>query len=337
MSEGKSAFQSFASAGYNPESVKSLLDHYQSLNPYESLFAAVPVGKVVRATELVTREWLHRQIFYHEWLKPAGNLTHGASVVLARDQRRHMRIAIDIPDQFGDLEEPCAQLLVRLGPHLMRAFELNQRLEAAAATQNALEGLLARIDGAAALLGAHAQVLTINRRAEALARAATLVRIMPANRLTFPKPDYETAFQRALSAALGVVMSSGPCAFAVADRTMGNATVHVLPLRAVSGMAATFARPQALLVIAPTRTGITAPADLLRALYRLTNAEAALVLQIAGGLSVTEAADALGVTRTTARNQLATAMAKLDVHRQAELVGLVAGLAPRLTLNGPGM
>src|SRR5262245_4205347 len=53
MSESKSGFQSFVSAGYSPESVRSLIDHYQSLNPYESLFAAVPTGRVVRATELV--------------------------------------------------------------------------------------------------------------------------------------------------------------------------------------------------------------------------------------------------------------------------------------------
>jgi DNA-binding CsgD family transcriptional regulator len=109
--------------------------------------------------------------------------------------------------------------------------------------------------------------------------------------------------------------------------------VVVLPLRTISAGAATMAAgAQALLVIREAGTGVTAPADLLRALYRLTNAEAEVVLQIAAGLSVAEAADALGVTRTTAGNQLAAAMAKLDVRRQAELVGLVAGLAPTLEL-----
>jgi DNA-binding CsgD family transcriptional regulator len=334
MIEGQGFVQHPAHAGYNPDSVKSLVEHYQQINPYEPIHRAMPVGKVVKATSLVTRDWLERQAFYHEWLKPAGNYTHGAGIVIARDQRRQMRISMDIPDRLGELEEPCAQLLTRLGPHLARAFELNERLEAAVATQSVLQAVLSRIDGAAAVLGPYAQVFAINQRAEALARAATLVRITPVNRLVFRRSDDDTAFQRALAAALGPRGSNGPCAFIVEDRDRGSANVVVLSLRAVSGGAATMtAGPQALLVIREAGTAVTAPAELLRSLYPLTNAEAALVLQIAGGLSVTEAADALGVTRTTARNQLAAAMAKLNVHRQAELVGLVAGLAPRLNLE----
>jgi DNA-binding CsgD family transcriptional regulator len=333
--EGTGMVESSAHAGYNPDSIKSLFAHYRHINPYEALFKGLPVGKTVKATSVTTRDWLERQVFYHEWLKPAGDYTHGASVVVARDPRRLMRANFDIPDRLGHLEEPCAQLLTRLGPHLARAFELNERLEAAVATQGVLEAMLARIDGAAAVLGAGGQVLAINGRAESLARAAALIRIGLGNRLTFRRPGDETAFQRALAAALGAAGGNGPSAFAVEHRGRGSANVVVLPLRAASnGAAASFARHQALLVIRDARAGVTAPAELLRALYRLTNAEAAVVLQIAAGLSVAEAADALAVSRTTARNQLAAAMAKLDVHRQAELVGLVAGLAPRLDLGG---
>jgi DNA-binding CsgD family transcriptional regulator len=254
-------------------------------------------------------------------------------VVIARDGQRLMRVNFDIPDRLGHLEGPCAQLLTRLAPHLTRAFALNERLEAAVATQSVLEAMLARIDGAAAVLGPQAQVLSLNARAEALARTAALIRVTPCRRLAFQRSNHEAAFQRALAPALGVAVDSGPFAFAVETRA-GPAAVVVLPLRPAGSMAAALAGPRALLVIREARAGVTAPVELLRALYRLTNAEAALVLQIAAGFSVTEAADALGVTRTTARNQLAAAMAKLDVHRQAELVGLVAGLAPRLDLGG---
>jgi DNA-binding CsgD family transcriptional regulator len=332
--QGQRRLEAVALAGYDPDSVRAFLDHYQHLSPFEAPASAIPVGKVFTLPKLVSRDWLQRQVFYHEWLKPAGNITHGASIVVARGERRAMRIGIDIPDRLGELEEPCAHLLARLGPHLLRAFDLNERLEAAVATQNVLEGMLARIDGAAAILGAHGQVFAINSRTEALARAGTLVRITLANRLTFRKADDETALQRALAAALGVTGADGPCAFAVEDVAKGSANVVVLPLRAVSNGAATVVGgQQALLVIREAGAGVTAPADLLRSIYRLTPAEAAIVLQIAAGLSVADAAQVLGVSRATARNQLAAAMAKLDVHRQAELVGLIAGLAPRLDLE----
>ena len=107
----------------------------------------------------------------------------------------------------------------------------------------------------------------------------------------------------------------------------------LLPLRPAGGDAAlTVAGPRALLVVQEARSA-SLPKDLLRSLYRLTNAEAALVLQIASGASVADAAEAGSVTLTTARNQLAAAMAKVGVNRQAELVAAIAALAPRLSLE----
>jgi DNA-binding CsgD family transcriptional regulator len=108
----------------------------------------------------------------------------------------------------------------------------------------------------------------------------------------------------------------------------------VLPLRPAAGNAALPAvTARALLVVRRAGTHAALPGDLLKALFGLTNAEIKLVLRIAAGVSVADAADALGVTRTTARNQLAVAMAKVGVHRQGELVAAVAGLAPRFRLD----
>jgi DNA-binding NarL/FixJ family response regulator len=54
-----------------------------------------------------------------------------------------------------------------------------------------------------------------------------------------------------------------------------------------------------------------------------------LAMQLAAGEPLEAAAAALGVTKGTARIQLKTVFAKLDVHRQSELVALLARL-----LNG---
>jgi len=70
-----------------------------------------------------------------------------------------------------------------------------------------------------------------------------------------------------------------------------------------------------------------------KALYGLTAAESNVVVHIAAGESVRDAAESLGVSRATLRNELVAAMAKLGVHRQAEMVGLVAGLMPRVALG----
>jgi DNA-binding CsgD family transcriptional regulator len=320
-------------SGIAPEHVASYLAHYHAQNPYTGMFARLKEGRVYTTTEFGTRAWIRRHPFFHEWLKPAGNLTHGASVVLARDRRRLMRVCIDIPDRFGDTEQTCALLLRRLGPHLTRAFSVNERLQGTVATEQVLEGMLDRIDGAAAILGAQGRVLALNRRAEVMARAGRLLRIDAVGRLTFRHADAEAGFRQALAVALGSLLDGTPSAFTAP----GGVSVVVLPLRpATAGAALPTAASRALLVARQPDATAALPGDLLKTLYRLTNAEIEVVLRIAAGVSVADAADALGVARTTARNQLGAAMAKMGVHRQGELVAVLAGLAPRLRLDHGG-
>ena len=320
-------------SGLPEEQLKSYMEHYHALNPYNALFNRLDVGKVYTVTGLGSRQWLRGHAFYHEWLKPAGDFTYGASMVVARDQQRLFRITFDMSERQAHLEDVCARLLNRLGPHLARAFEVNERLQAAAATEAMLAGLIDRIDGAAIILGPEARVLALNRQAEALARRASLFRISLPGRLAFRSPDHEASFRRSLAVALGALSHGAPYAFPAGDSEAGPITVVLLPLRPAGGGAAlTVAGPRALLVVQEARSA-SLPKDLLRSLYRLTNAEVALVLQIASGASVADAADAGGVTLTTARNQLAAAMAKVGVNRQAELVATIAALAPRLTLE----
>ena len=66
----------------------------------------------------------------------------------------------------------------------------------------------------------------------------------------------------------------------------------------------------------------------LRRLYDLTPAEAELVLLLARGLRLEEAACARGIRIGTARAQLKSVFGKTDTHRQAELIRLLAISSP---------
>ncbi|MEM8663452.1 MAG: hypothetical protein AAGF49_04940 [Pseudomonadota bacterium] len=65
-------------------------------------------------------------------------------------------------------------------------------------------------------------------------------------------------------------------------------------------------------------------ADALKAVLGLTGAEAELAALLAAGRTLNEAASERGVTRATARNQLAAINSKLGISRQSELVSLLA-------------
>lgn len=77
----------------------------------------------------------------------------------------------------------------------------------------------------------------------------------------------------------------------------------------------------ALFVSDPEQT-VESNEEVLRRLYQLTAAEAALAVQLLGGKSIGEAAETLCVTSGTARVQLKSIFCKTGVHRPAELMKL---------------
>jgi DNA-binding CsgD family transcriptional regulator len=76
---------------------------------------------------------------------------------------------------------------------------------------------------------------------------------------------------------------------------------------------------------------ISRPPDaVLRAAYGLSEAEARLTAQLASGEALDTITERLGIAKETGRSQLKSVFAKLGVHRQAELVAVLAPLLGRV-------
>lgn len=82
----------------------------------------------------------------------------------------------------------------------------------------------------------------------------------------------------------------------------------------------------ALVVIQDNGQKSPAYVERVRAMYRLAPAEADIVVQLALGADLPEIAASRGVKINTIRTQMASAMVKVGVRRQAELVAAIAGL-----------
>lgn len=322
-----------AAAGWDPYWLDQFWTHFHKINPYEPLFRTIPPGKIVRASQLVTKRWLQATPFYNEWLKPAGDYTHGAGVTLAHSHGRFARLTFDMPARIKHLEAPAAGFLRRLGPHFMRALGVASRMEGGRVNEGAFQALVDRLAGAAFAVSANRRILYANPDAVRLLERRTLVREAPPGCLSLLHHQAEERLQGALASSTVGSRSTHTTTFAVYDGDR-RLTVHVLPLRVARSLPAAQANaPVTLILIVPGDTASRPPSTLLRELYSLSQREAAVVLQVANGASLAEAAEALGVTTATARNQLASAMTKLGVHRRAELVALIGGIAPRIKLG----
>jgi DNA-binding CsgD family transcriptional regulator len=79
-------------------------------------------------------------------------------------------------------------------------------------------------------------------------------------------------------------------------------------------------------VVADLERRTRPPEDALCSAFALTPAEAKLASRLATGEAVETASEKLGIVLGTARNQLKSIFVKIGVHRQAELVALLAAM-----------
>lgn len=70
------------------------------------------------------------------------------------------------------------------------------------------------------------------------------------------------------------------------------------------------------------------PTTVLRSHYGLSRRQVQLVVHLAGGASLDDAAEAMAIGMPTARSHLARCFEKTGTHRQSELIGLALSLAP---------
>ncbi len=79
-------------------------------------------------------------------------------------------------------------------------------------------------------------------------------------------------------------------------------------------------RPSVAVFVRDSDSKATPPVRLAQELFQLTAAETMLATQLANGLSLEEAAEALNIRRNTARAHLRSIFSKTGVRRQTELV-----------------
>lgn len=321
-------------SSYPEEFALSYVQHYHKISPYLPLFSGMEVGQIARLSQLMSPAEVKKSPFYHEWLKPVGDFTHGTAAVLVRDAGRMLRASIDIPDRMGELEAPLARLLGIIGPHLVRAVEVNDRLTTATLTRQGLDGLLGRIDGPAFIVAAAGRLLQSNGAGERLLNAGALVRRSSTGQLAFQAPRQDAVFRRALAAACDPAGAGSEVTARVTCPRTGDATLMVLPLSSAT-TAPSPSQPGrlALVIIRPLDAPPRCPRRLLRQHFGLTAAEAEVAALIAGGRDVADIAEAHGVSQKTVRNQLAAIMDKMNIRRQAELIILIASLVPGLALE----
>ncbi|GGC55209.1 helix-turn-helix transcriptional regulator [Chelatococcus reniformis] len=273
----------------------------------------------VSDADLLTREEMSRSPFYRDLLRPRG-WGWVAGTVIDIPNGDILAFSLERRLERGPVESRYIAALDGLRPHLARAALLTARLN----RERVLAGIeiLAQLGLPAVVLDASGKALAANGLLEQIPRQ---IRIGSFDRLSLGHAKGDELLQSALAeirAGTGhrAVRSIGIPAIDESPALV----VHLVPIRGAGQDLFTFGA--AVLVATPVTVPAAPGSNLLSGLFDLTPAEAKLARALVGGHNLTSAAQAQGVSRETLKTHLEAVLAKTGTRRQAELVGLLAGI-----------
>jgi DNA-binding CsgD family transcriptional regulator len=255
--------------------------------------------------------------FYQEFLAPHRLRWYAGVKVACGDDL--WAVAIQRTIDQGPFSAEEKDQLARLSSRLSTGAAIARALGASAAV-GALEAF--EMSGTAVVLvNRHGNVFKANRSAELL--LVDEVQIVK-GKLVAKDARATTALNRAIQSLLW--RSAGGLSAPIVLPRASRRPLLAYPARLSNSTANALADCQAMVILIDPDTRPRTPEMTLRSVFCLTEAEARLATQLAFGESLEKVADQFGIVKETARSQLKSIFTKIGVHRQAELVAVLAKL-----------
>ncbi len=283
---------------------------------------------VVLGTEILPNSELVKTEFYGDYLQPLGFL-HRLCGVVARDGLDVEFVAVLRPKEqkpFGELDK---RRLKRLLPHMRQVWELRRTLNAERTEHEALLGILDRIPIACMLVDHAARLWFANQPAKRL--LARRDGLMAAASCVTAATSRESVRLRRMIGRLAVGAGTGHGGLGeivILSRPSERPPILLTGLcirRWEAGRPGGAGGLVALLAKDPEGENLVS-LESFSAAYRLTQAESRLIGLLARGHGLFEAAGELGITKNTARTHMRHIYSKIGIHRQTDIIRLLAKL-----------
>jgi DNA-binding CsgD family transcriptional regulator len=305
---------------------KSYIEHFCRVDHVLAAVDKGPVGAVRTGSEVIAP--YRRLEFYVDWMRPNG-IEDGLFVRLTGEPRPACFIvaAAGRTESFDTPER--MKLVSGLVPHLQQALRTQDKLAVLADRTVELAGVLEVVRHGVIIVAGEHLVINLNSAAERILRAEDGL-YMQSGRIaatsTRAEQELHSAIQNALAGEPSTIRT-GRSLTCVRPSGKRPYVIHVLPSHRRDADEP-LRQPMALVLIIDPDDEPEPTAALLRRLYRLTEAEAAVAIHVMRGADLKEISEELSISYTTVRTHLQHVFDKTDTHRQAELVRLLLVLSP---------
>ena len=304
-------------------------EKYSRMSPFWAPIQLMPVGVPKTRAMLVDDEEFLESRFYLEWVKPQGLNDAITLKVLQTRQRSGLFVVNRIASmsRYGDAE---TSLLTLLSPHICRAITISDALNLKTVRSEALEAALNALASGVYLVDLLGRIIFMNRIAERQVEKYDALRIenshlAPTDRVA--RASLRAAIDQAIIDEAATPVSGFSIALHASEGAGLVASILPLTRGERQNICGAFAAKAAIFVQDPAVVP-PFPGEAFAKLYSLTGSELRVLLAMAPGLSVKEAAEVLGISETTAKTHIQHIYAKTGVSKQTELMLLFMSSTP---------
>ncbi len=313
------------SVGISPQFVQSYLGGYGRFDPTHGI-RLFNVGELHTIEDWLPVEEFRKGQFYQEWARPQ-RMESISSVLLDKsaDGFSYFGIAKSEP-----VDDELRRKLTAILPHLLRSALTSQVLHQHASLVSPIIHTLDELKAAIFLLDGNGNITHTNESGQGMLARKDFLRT-ERGQLVAADPQLNRILHEAVMASIlgdGATKSESIALPFVAhdgERFIG----HLLPLTAGRRRKTGIARDAtAALFVTGASLDINTASDIIKNIFKLTPAEARVLLTVVelGGLS--EAAKHLDIAESTVKTHLGRIFTKTDTKRQADLVKLIATFSP---------
>lgn len=285
-----------------------------------SPFTGVQPDRLVTNADVISDSEWRASAYYRDWCAPHGVYHVMAADIGTREGEvygfRVTRSEQDPP--FGEAEKDLGRRLI---PHIKRALNLHLSIHQDRKVLSLYSRAMAQLLVGVVVLDKDSNVIECNPAAKSILDMQDGLRVV-GHQLEATYANDNRKLQRmikdalqpseqkmGLTEALSVSRPSGQLAWGVVVQSIS-------PDEWTEGKQ----RPAVAVFVRDSESKTQPPVKLAQQLFQLTPAETMLAIQLANGMSLEEAAEALNIRRNTARAHLRSIFSKTGVRRQMELV-----------------
>jgi DNA-binding CsgD family transcriptional regulator len=302
------------------------------LRDYESYYATRNIwvqhgahllkpGAILTGEEMCPDEVLLRSEYYLDFLRPR-DVRYSIRAVLTTDPEPLSYFSAGRSHRsrpFGDAQK---RILSAVTPHLMQAIRILSRLDATQTGRHAMSGALERLPLAVIFLDKRCRVVEMNSSARKIVEAGDGLRLergVLVAHCTRAEVQLQQMIFGAAAVDSGRFLQHGGALSLPRPEGRHALSAMVAPT-GVTGMLPSSRSARVVVLIEEPRRQAAAPLTAFTSANRLSPAEAGLASRLVAGLSLGQAAKAIGISDNTARTHLKHIFAKTGAKRQSDLV-----------------